>query len=68
MSQIHVKCKEDPKTSSSSGVIENLVSDLNLEMTSKKYVSPHFSFRDYTHELGINSFLQQNLHSDLSHF
>ena len=52
-------CKEDPKLSSLPGVIENLGSDLVLEIRQKQFFSGHLSFQDHIHEFRRNSLLHQ---------
>ena len=47
--------------------IENLGSDLILEITWKMYFSPHLSFQDHINKLGGNRLMHQ-FYWDLSHF
>ena len=57
MDFIEIKCKEDTKLSSSIGVIDNIGSDLILEITLGKFFSRHLGSRDHIHEFGRKSSL-----------
>ena len=62
---IQIKCREEPKSNSSSGASENVGFDLVFEIIQNIF-SRHFGFRDLIHEFGRIVHFHQ-FYWDLSH-